>query len=149
MLFEILVPMCRPKGHLGENERAVSAARSSIWTSIGVVFSWFSLPGVISGRVFFTMCCQRGFKCFPASLFHFQGAANLRKCGQITVGSFKNTVWENTTKRRHSIILELPMLRYGHILESFWQAILRKNMKKDIPEKHVFLKKLKILVREL
>ena len=38
VFVESLVPMCRPKGHPGENGGAVSAARLSIWTSIRSAF---------------------------------------------------------------------------------------------------------------
>ena len=141
--------MCRPKGYPGENERAVVVARSSIWTSVGVVCFNIFAPMRDFEVCFFIMCYQKGFKCFLVGLFQLPGTASMTKYAQITVGPFENRTLENTTKRRQSIILELPMLRYGHILESFWQAILRKSMNKDVPEKHVFLEKLKMLVREL
>ena len=32
----------------------------------------------------FTIRCQKDFKCFPVSVFHFQGAAHTGKCAQIT-----------------------------------------------------------------
>ena len=149
LFFEILVPLFRPKGHLNENDGAVSVARSSIWNSIGIVFLWFSLPGVISGRVFSQCAAREVLSVFLHVFFRFRVQLTCENVVKSHVGSFKNRVGENTTKRRHGISLELPMLRYGHILESFWQAILRKNMKKDVPEKHVFLEKVKMLVRGL
>ena len=38
---------------------------------------------------FFTMCYQKGFKCFLAGLFQLPATANMRKYAQIIVGSFK------------------------------------------------------------
>ena len=106
-------------------------------------------PVCVFESCFARMCRHKGFECVRAGFFPLTWSADIRKCVQITIGSFKNRVLENTTKRRHGIILELQMWRYGHILGSFWQAILRKNMKKDVPEKHAFWKNVKMLVREL
>ena len=104
------------------------------WWRFLVIFS----PRCVFEGCFFTMCHQKGFKCFRAGFFPAPWSANMRKCGKIIVGSFKNRVGENTKKRRHGISWELPMWRYGHFLRLFWQAILRKSQKRTVPEKHVF-----------
>ena len=101
--------MCHPKGHPGGNRGAVLVARSSIWTSIGNVFFAIFAPMRDFERCFFTMCYQKGFKCFLAGLFQLPGTANMRKYVQIVVGSFENRVGENATNRRRGISWELPM----------------------------------------
>ena len=103
------MPMCRTRVQQGKNEGAECAARASIWTSIGDGFWPFSLPGVFSRAVSSQCATRKGLSVFVQVFFPAPWSANIRKCGKIIVGSSKNRVGENTTKRRHGISWELPM----------------------------------------
>ena len=55
VFFEIWVPMCRPKGHPGENDPPVAAARRPFGPPVWVDVWTFSLPSVIAKHVFSNM----------------------------------------------------------------------------------------------
>ena len=62
---------------------------------------------MLSRHVFPTMCYDIGLKCVRARFFDLLGSANIGKCDQTTIGSFKNRVCRNDTKMLHGVSREL------------------------------------------
>ena len=79
VLFGIWVPMCRTRVHQGKNRGADAAARSSIWTSIGVVFWSFSLPGAFSKAASPKCAATKVLSVFVQVFFPFLGQPTFEK----------------------------------------------------------------------
>ena len=71
VFLEILMPMCDTMEGPSEIVRAKCAARSSMWTSIEVDFWLFSVPTVISNRVFSQCATRKVLSVFTDVFFSF------------------------------------------------------------------------------
>ena len=133
-VFEILAPRWprieAPKAKWPQK----SAAGAPIWSSIGVVFLWFSLIVEVSKCIFFATCRQKGFKCFRGTFFHSPGSANIGKYSQNVVGSFKNKGWEPDNILQPGVARVVPK---WHFLLHF-RASLATNSTKKTPKKHAW-----------
>ena len=132
-----------PKGPPRWKWVAKSAARVSIWTSIGVGFWSHLLPGVISRRVL----GSPKKRCNSKPLVHRYWATFWRAWPPFTmvipdVIACRPFFW----KARFGFVFGW---RNGYILESYWQAILREIQTRGAPEKLSFWEKAKVLVRGL
>ena len=112
-------------------------------------FFVFSGTLALSRHVLFAVCYQKGFKCFRRRFSQIPGPANIGKCSQTTIGSFKNRVCRNDTKMLHGVSRELQKLQIWTHFRVSWASDSTKTHKNERSEKKYFWGPCKMLCRRL